>query len=76
MIGFHAVADPQVPLLPADGEIAEAMWVSRAELQAALAEGDWSAGAGRRLLLPGRVSIARSMLESWATLTEPTVQRE
>jgi NAD+ diphosphatase len=29
--------------------------------------GDWAAEPGtRRLLLPGRVSIARSMLESWA----------
>jgi NAD+ diphosphatase len=67
MIGFHAVADPDVPLRPADGEIAEAMWVTKAELREALADGDWSAGA-KRLLLPGRVSIARSMLESWAAL--------
>ncbi len=67
MIGFHALADPDVPLLPADGEIAEAMWVTRAELREALADGDWSGDRGaRRLLLPGRVSIARSMLESWA----------
>jgi NAD+ diphosphatase len=65
MIGFHAQADPDVPLFLADGEIAEAMWVTRAELREALADGDWSAGA-KRLLLPGRVSIARSMLESWA----------
>ena len=66
MVGFHAVADPEVPLNPADGEIAEAMWVTRAELRAALARGDW--GAEAALLLPGRVSIARSMLESWAAL--------
>ncbi|GAA1288652.1 NAD(+) diphosphatase [Pseudonocardia aurantiaca] len=67
MIGFHAQADPDVPLRPADGEIAEAMWVTRAELREALADGDWSGDRGaRRLLLPGRVSIARSMLESWA----------
>lgn len=69
MIGFHAVADPEVPLQPADGEIAEAMWVTRDELRAALARGDWGARAepGERLvLLPGKVSIARSMLEAWA----------
>jgi NAD+ diphosphatase len=66
MIGFHARADPEEPLLPADGEIAEAMWVTRADLRAALAHGDW--GARAPLLLPGRVSIARSMLESWAAL--------
>jgi NAD+ diphosphatase len=66
MIGFHALADPTVPLRPADGEIAEAKWITRAELRAALAHGDW--GARAPLLLPGRVSIARSMLESWAAL--------
>jgi NAD+ diphosphatase len=66
MIGFHALADPTVPLRPADGEIAEAKWITRAELRAALAHGDW--GARPPLLLPGRVSIARSMLESWAAL--------
>lgn len=72
MIGFHAVADPDAPVRPADGEIAEAVWVTRAELRAALARGDWGVRAGgegpgqRLLLLPGKVSIARSMLESWA----------
>ena len=67
MVGFHALADPDVPLRPADGEIAEAMWVTRADLRAALAHGDWG-GPRPPLLLPGRVSIARSMLESWAAL--------
>lgn len=66
MVGFHARADPDVPLHPADGEIAEAMWVTRADLRTALAHGDW--GADATLLLPGRVSIARSMLDSWAAL--------
>jgi NAD+ diphosphatase len=71
MVGFYAEADPDVPLVPADGEIAEAMWVSRAELRAALTQGDWSAQAQRDrrpLLLPGKVSIARSMLEAWAAV--------
>jgi NAD+ diphosphatase len=70
MVGFSAVADPDAPLVPADGEIAEAKWVSRAELRRALDAGDWVAkpGAERPLMLPGRVSIARSMLESWAAL--------
>jgi NAD+ diphosphatase len=70
MVGFSAVADPTTPLVPADGEIAEAMWVTRAELRRALDDGDWGArpDAERPLLLPGRVSIARSMLESWAAL--------
>ncbi|MHA6796487.1 NAD(+) diphosphatase [Pseudonocardia bannensis] len=69
MIGFHAIADPAVPLRPADGEIAEAFWVTRAQVRAALERGDWGAPAepGERLvLLPGTVSIARSMLEAWA----------
>jgi NAD+ diphosphatase len=70
MVGFSAVADPQIPLVPADGEIAEAMWVTRAELRRALEVGDWGASpeGERPLLLPGRVSIARSMLDSWAAL--------
>ncbi|OZM83658.1 NAD(+) diphosphatase [Pseudonocardia sp. MH-G8] len=70
MVGFSAVADPQVPLVPADGEIAEAMWVTRADLRRALEAGDWGASPEqeRPLLLPGRVSIARSMLDSWAAL--------
>jgi NAD+ diphosphatase len=70
MVGFSAEADPAAPLVPADGEIAEAMWVSRADLRRALEAGDWGARpeGERPLLLPGRVSIARSMLESWAAL--------
>jgi NAD+ diphosphatase len=67
MVGFTALADPDTPLRVADNEIAEAMWVTRAELREAMDLGDWAAEpATRRLLLPGRVSIARSMLEAWA----------
>jgi NAD+ diphosphatase len=65
MVGFQAVADADVALHPAQGEIAEAMWVTRAELRAALVAGDW-AGAEGVLRLPGAVSIARAMLEAWA----------
>lgn len=65
MIGFSAVADADAPVHPADGEIAEAFWVTRDELRAGLTEGDWSARHGE-LLLPPAVSIARSMLDSWA----------
>lgn len=68
MVGFHAEADPSEPLVPADGEIEEAMWVTRADLRAALAVGDWSERSEQPLLLPGPVSIARSMLDSWAAL--------
>ena len=66
MVGFQAVADADAPLRPAEGEIAEAMWVTRAELRQALAAGDWAGAEGSRLLLPGAVSIARAMLEAWA----------
>ena len=41
------------------------MWVTRADLRVALQAGDWGATEAP-LLLPGKVSIARSMLESWA----------
>ncbi|MCO1660746.1 NAD(+) diphosphatase [Pseudonocardia sp. S2-4] len=70
MVGFHALADPDQPLVPADGEIAEARWVTRAELRTALDVGDWAGrpGDAQPLLLPGRVSIARSMLDAWAAL--------
>nr|WP_255426329.1 NAD(+) diphosphatase [Pseudonocardia sp. C8] len=80
MVGFHAIGDPDVPLVPRDGEIADARWVTRDRLRAALARGDWGtrdAPAGRDhdddpddtdplVMLPGSVSIARTMLESWA----------
>ncbi|HEX5407423.1 MAG TPA: NAD(+) diphosphatase [Pseudonocardiaceae bacterium] len=62
MIGFTAIADRSAPLLLADGEIAEAKWVSRERVQAALAEGGAADGFG----LPGGVSIARHMVEAWA----------
>ena len=72
MVGFQAVADADVPLRPAEGEIAEAMWVTRAELRRALRTGDWAGDAtalgtaGETLRLPGAVSIARTMLDAWA----------
>jgi NAD+ diphosphatase len=66
MVGFQAVADADAPLRPAEGEIAEAMWVTRADVREAMAAGDWAGAPGSRLLLPGRVSIARAMLEAWA----------
>lgn len=69
MVGFHAVADADAPLTPADGEIADALWITRTELRAALRRGDWGGHAPEGetvVLLPGKVSIARTMLESWA----------
>lgn len=72
MLGFCAVADPRLPLSFSDGEIAEAHWFTRAQVREALAAGDWSTkpvpgqDGAPRLLLPGSISIARTMVESWA----------
>lgn len=66
MVGFHAVADPEQEFAFTDGEIAEAAWFTRAEVRAALEEGDWSSDSTSRLLLPGSISIAREIIESWA----------
>ncbi len=66
MVGFHAVADPEQEFAFNDGEIVEAAWFTREEIRAALAEGDWSSESPSRLLLPGSISIAREIIESWA----------
>ncbi|QBJ95268.1 NAD(+) diphosphatase [Rhodococcus sp. ABRD24] len=70
MIGFSAVGDPAAALVFADGEIAEAHWFTREQVRAALVAGDWSSSSREssdaELLLPGSISIARVMVESWA----------
>ncbi|MPY79151.1 MAG: NAD(+) diphosphatase [Actinophytocola sp.] len=67
MLGFAARASRDQPLRPADGEIAEARWYSRAEINAGFARAeqpdDVEPGA---LRLPGNSSIARMMLLAWA----------
>jgi NAD+ diphosphatase len=68
MVGFHALGDPEQEFSFNDGEIAEAAWFSRAEIRDALDHGDWSSDAPSRLLLPGSISIAREIIESWAAL--------
>jgi NAD+ diphosphatase len=35
-------------------------------VQAALEEGDWTSTSTSKLLLPGTISIAREIIESWA----------
>lgn len=58
MLGFHATADGVRPTPKPDGvEIAEARWVSRAEL------GDLC--AARIVRLPGRLSIAHHLIQLW-----------
>ncbi|WP_067681476.1 NAD(+) diphosphatase [Nocardia miyunensis] len=74
MLGFAALADPDQPLVFSDGEITEAHWFTRDEVRTALAAGAWGSVTGtttagadeHRLLLPGSISIARSIVESWA----------
>jgi len=66
MVGFHAIGDPDQEFSFNDGEIAEAAWFTRDEVRAALALGDWSSPEDAKLLLPGSVSIARVIIESWA----------
>jgi NAD+ diphosphatase len=64
MIGFEAVADPAEPLRLADGEIAEAKWVSRADVRQAIEVPGSVPGLG----LAGGASIAFRMLQSWAAV--------
>ncbi|WP_319431319.1 NAD(+) diphosphatase [Mycobacterium sp. RTGN5] len=66
MVGFHAIGDPEQEFVFHDGEIAEAAWFTRAEVREALEQGDWSSESTSRLLLPGSISIAREIIESWA----------
>lgn len=66
MIGFHAIGDPDQEFAFNDGEIAEAVWFTRDEIREALSIGDWSTATNARLLLPGSISIAREIIESWA----------
>ncbi|BBY48879.1 NADH pyrophosphatase [Mycolicibacterium arabiense] len=68
MVGFHAIGDPEQEFSFNDGEIAEAGWFTRAEVRDALENGDWSSDSASRLLLPGSISIAREIIESWAAL--------
>ena len=66
MVGFHAIGDPEQEFAFHDGEIAEAAWFTRAEVREALDHGDWSSESSSKLLLPGLISIAREIIESWA----------
>lgn len=65
MVGFHAIGDPDQEFAFSDGEIAQAEWFTRAEVREALEQGDWTSRSRSRLLLPGSISIAREIIESW-----------
>jgi NAD+ diphosphatase len=69
MLGFTARADSSLPVRPAEGEIEEARWVSRADVRAAFENGGEPTsidGGAATMILPGNSSIARVMLEAWA----------
>jgi NAD+ diphosphatase len=68
MVGFHALGDPAEDFSFNDGEIAEAAWFTRDEVRAALEAGDWTSSSESKLLLPGSISIARVIIESWAAI--------
>jgi NAD+ diphosphatase len=68
MVGFHALGDPGEDFSFNDGEIAEAAWFTRDEVRAALQAGDWTSSSESKLLLPGSISIARVIIESWAAI--------
>lgn len=61
MMGFAARAEPNAVLAPRPGEMEEAMWVTRSQIREVLSD-----EAGHpELGLPGGISIARLLLESW-----------
>ena len=68
MCGFEAVGDPAEPIELRDGELGDARWFHRDDVLAALdRNADWGADdPDTRLMVPGSISIARSLIESWA----------
>lgn len=70
MIAFAARARRGVTLRPRPGEIADARWFSRAELAELVARDEdasagFPAGTSDGITLPGRLSIARRMIEGF-----------
>ncbi|AZI58407.1 NAD(+) diphosphatase [Nakamurella antarctica] len=63
MVGFAAKAQIGAELTPRPGEIEKAQWVSRDRVREALAAG----GGVEGLILPSAVSIARQLIDGWAT---------
>lgn len=63
MVGFHAIGDPEAPIVLEDAEISEAAWFDVDEVRAALA------GRGGLTVAPP-VSIAHVMLRSWVAAVD------
>jgi NAD+ diphosphatase len=57
MLGFFALAPDPEPVRFRDGEITAARWFTRTELAEAAASGE--------IKLPGPISIARHLIETW-----------
>ena len=60
MLGFHALADPEVEMRFDPAEISHARWFTRAEVAAVLADEPADFG------LPSSVSIAYYLVRVWA----------
>lgn len=63
MVGFHAIGDPDAPIVLEDEEISEAAWFDVDEVRDALA------GRGD-LVVASPVSIAHVMLRSWVSAVD------
>jgi NAD+ diphosphatase len=76
MVGFRALADPAGgwELRPDGAEILDLRWFTREELRETRSAGRTSTGAatdaGRPVILPGRASIARRIIDDWLALGE------
>ncbi|HWH27617.1 MAG TPA: NAD(+) diphosphatase [Mycobacteriales bacterium] len=60
MLGFFATCDAAACPTTVDGELDDVRWFTRDELREAA---EWGRGSG--LQLPGRVSIARHLIDTW-----------
>jgi NAD+ diphosphatase len=60
MLGFHALADADAVPRVGDDELDDVRWFDREELRAAAS---WGSGDG--LQLPGEISIARLLIDTW-----------
>jgi NAD+ diphosphatase len=65
MLGFHATADPALPLRLDPEEIDEAHWFSRDDIAKMIAGGFVHPDTGVRMSLPMRSSIAFYLIETW-----------
>lgn len=61
MVGFCATAEDDVPVV--DGELEDARWFSAGDVEAALRREHEDDGEG--ILMPPRISIARSLIVDW-----------